>query len=653
VLDDGDADDGAIQTVSGRGYRLTLPVASADDLAAPPSPSFDAPAPGSAAAPVRRRWLTRFIAGSGALIVAALLAVLAWHSGWFSSSQPLHRLSIVVMPFDNLGGNADDEYLVAGITDDLTTALSHIPGTFVISRATAYSYRGKVEPIREIGQDLRVRYVVRGSVRRLGSVLRVNAELASTETSAQLWSDSFEETVTDLASGQEQIVVRMRSALNIRLTDIEAARSLRERRTNPDAFDLILRARAIMLLPSTKDTMAQAAELFRQALARDPNSVLALTGAVIALLNEYYLEGISYEGTMGQAVQYLGRAQNLDPNSEDVLVAQSWVLDFQQEGLDYRRAETELRAVSQRLIELYPNNPTGHFRLGVFLRIQGEYDDAAAHFSRTIQLNPRSSSIRTAYWNMAYCLITAGHDREGLEWADRAGAAQGSLPLFREAALLSQQVVAYFRMGDIDTAKRFASRLNARYPLDTWRERSPNDPDSKPDRDRFQSIADALKAAGVRDHLDPSVDFGVAADDVLHLNTEARTPMAAPGVTTVGTEQVAAMLNEERPLVIDPMTNSWHRSVPGAVGLDFNYHTGGTFTDPAQRRLEHVLRELTGGDMARPIVAMGFNAARFDGYNLALRIRHAGYTNVYWYRGGREAWEVAGEPEDEVRPADW
>jgi hypothetical protein len=72
-----------------------------------------------------------------------------------------------------------------------------------------------------------------------------------------------------------------------------------------------------------------------------------------------------------------------------------------------------------------------------------------------------------------------------------------------------------------------------------------------------------------------------------------------------------------------------------------------------QERLERKLHALTGGDTAKPIVAMGFNVAHLDGYNLALRIRHAGYTNVYWFRGGREAWEMAGIPEEVVRPADW
>ena len=149
-------------------------------------------------------------------VVAALVVVGAGTGAWFwrmrASGHTPPPLSLVVLPFDNLSGNADDDYLVAGITDDLTTALSHIPGTFVISRATAISYRGKPEDIRQIGRDLGVRYVVRGSVRRLGPMLHVNAELASTATGAQLWADSFDQKVADLTSGQEQIVVRMLSA---------------------------------------------------------------------------------------------------------------------------------------------------------------------------------------------------------------------------------------------------------------------------------------------------------------------------------------------------------------------------------------------------------------------------------------------------------
>lgn len=145
----------------------------------------------------------------------------------------------------------------------------------------------------------------------------------------------------------------------------------------------------------------------------------------------------------------------------------------------------------------------------------------------------------------------------------------------------------------------------------------------------------------------------MAPDNVLHEDLEGETPTTAPGVTTVNTEQLASMLKTQKPLVIDTMDASWYRSVPGAVGLDIKGFTHGSFTDAVQKRVEQKLHALIGDDMAKPIVAMGFNVARFDGYNLAQRLRHAGYTNVYWYRSGREAWEVADNPEDVVRPADW
>ena len=144
-----------------------------------------------------------------------------------------------------------------------------------------------------------------------------------------------------------------------------------------------------------------------------------------------------------------------------------------------------------------------------------------------------------------------------------------------------------------------------------------------------RSFDDALKAAGMCDHIDP--------DGVLHEGFYGETPTTAPDVTTVGTEQLAAMLQGQKPLGIDAMVATWYHSVPGAVGLDFHGNTHGTFTDEVQKRFERKLHELTAGDMTMPIVAVGWNAATFGGYNLALRIRHAGYANVYWYRGGREA----------------
>jgi hypothetical protein len=220
--------------------------------------------------------------------------------------------------------------------------------------------------------------------------LRVNAELSSTETGAQLWSDGFDQEVADLASGQEQIVIRMRAALNISLADTEAARSLRERPTNPDAFDFILRARAVMLLPPTKDTVAQAVGLFQQALSRDPNAVLALVGAVQALLTEQYL--VAYRlGKVGmdEAEQYLGRAKMLAPNSEAVPAAEAMVVEYRGHGLDHRRMRPEREGGFAATDRPYPNNLKVSSVL-VPARQEGRYE-CAGDFARNIRLrSPRS-----------------------------------------------------------------------------------------------------------------------------------------------------------------------------------------------------------------------------------------------------------------------
>jgi rhodanese-related sulfurtransferase len=163
---------------------------------------------------------------------------------------------------------------------------------------------------------------------------------------------------------------------------------------------------------------------------------------------------------------------------------------------------------------------------------------------------------------------------------------------------------------------------------------------------------DGQRLAGFRDHADEDADFGVPEDGVLHTKLSAPTPLTAPGAKTIHTDELVRLLAESRPVIVDAMMYWWGRSIAGSIGLNFA-GLGGDFTDGAQDRLRNKMRELTAGNSRRPIVAVGWNSERFDGRNLALRLVALGYTNVYWYRGGREAWEVAGLPEADVAPTEW
>ena len=151
------------------------------------------------------------------------------------------RLSLVVLPFENLSGDPEQDYFADGITDDLTTDLSHLSGSFVIARNTAFTYKGKSVDAKQIGRELGVRYVLEGSVRRVGEKITVNAQLISTETGAHVWADRFDGERSKLGQLQVEFVARLANSLDVELVRAEALRAMRERPNNPDAVDLSMR----------------------------------------------------------------------------------------------------------------------------------------------------------------------------------------------------------------------------------------------------------------------------------------------------------------------------------------------------------------------------------------------------------------------------
>src|SRR5208337_586605 len=156
------------------------------------------------------------------------------------------RLSIVVLPFANLSGDPEQDYFADGLTDDLTTDLSNLPGSFLIAHNTALTYKGKPADVKEIGRELGVRYAVEGSVRRVGETITINAQLLSTETGAHVWADRFEGDRGKLGELQVEAVARIANALGVQLVNAEALRALRERPNNPDAVDLAMRGSAAL-----------------------------------------------------------------------------------------------------------------------------------------------------------------------------------------------------------------------------------------------------------------------------------------------------------------------------------------------------------------------------------------------------------------------
>jgi adenylate cyclase len=261
-------------------------------------------------APVRQKTFLRSVPNAAAaraldflrrpLLPAALAVVLAaagavaWHSGFAprllnrsiaaDKLATAPRLSIVVLPFENLSGDPDQEYFVDGVTDDLTTDLSPVPDSFVIARNTAFTYKGKAVNAKEIGRELGVPYLLEGSVRRGGDTVEVNAQLVSTETGAHVWADRFEGERSNLGRLQFEVVARIAHSLGEELIKAESLRAIRERPKNPDAVDLATRGEAILLSNSfNQSAWNDAIKLFERSLALDPQNMTALTGLAVAL----------------------------------------------------------------------------------------------------------------------------------------------------------------------------------------------------------------------------------------------------------------------------------------------------------------------------------------------------------------------------------
>jgi len=260
------------------------------------------PAPGAKPATSRwaRRWglLKRF---RGPIVaIAAFGAVLSGLLGYWRAYETVQTvvvpksapavvtadagpLSIVVLPFTNLTGDPNQAYVADGLTASLTSDLSRIRDAFIVDAKTAFAYKDKPLTAQQVGKDLGVHFVLQGSVQRNGTKIRINAHLADANSNALLWSDTFESDQSDLFALQDQVTARIANSIGREIV-IVAARESENRKTSPKAADLMLRARALDLKPRSLKNLQQMEDLYRQALALEPNNVSAMVGLAYCLV---------------------------------------------------------------------------------------------------------------------------------------------------------------------------------------------------------------------------------------------------------------------------------------------------------------------------------------------------------------------------------
>ena len=298
------------------------------------------------------------------------------------------RLSIVVLPFANIGGDPEQEYFADGITESLTTDLSRISGSFVIGRSTAFTYKGKPVDLKHIGRDLNVRYALEGSVQRGGDRLRVNVQLIDTETGKHLWAERFDKPLADLFDMQDEIVAHLANQLGTQLVEVEARRA--ERSPNPDSMDLYFRGMAQIHKGLTAENCALAENLLDRAIALDPTNADALAGK--AWVNGH-LVGVFLTDDratrVANAEETTIRALSIAPNHP----LAHFVL-----GVTYVLINRNAQAIEacEHALALDRNLANAHAMIGIAKTALGRAEEAEAHIREALRLSPRD--VMAYHW---------------------------------------------------------------------------------------------------------------------------------------------------------------------------------------------------------------------------------------------------------------
>jgi adenylate cyclase len=432
----------------------------------------------------------------------ALLAVgaYAWHEGYLwrligasaveDRLKTAPRLSIVVLPFENLSGDSDQEYFADGITDDLTTDLSHIPGSFVIARDTAFTYKGKPAEAKAIGRELGVRYVLEGSVRRVGETIEINAQLISTETGAHVWADRFEGARSDLGKLQFEVVARLANSLGEELVKAEVLRAKRERSSDPDATDLAMRGSAIVwnFNSANKTTWNDAIAMFERALALDPKNVSAMTGLATALFARPYA-GWSEDpqGDIARADKTADAALAIRPDDSEAHFIKALLFEHKSQwGPAIAEAET---AIADD-----PNNARAIAMASYYRMFLGHAEDGVVGQETALRLSPHDPMAPIWQVHLCYLYNHLAQWERSIEWCEKALANN----VKERAGALSELATAYAWAGHEEEAKKAVAELRKIDPSFTMqtvaRQRFSDDPTFNAQGAR---IVEGLRKAGL------------------------------------------------------------------------------------------------------------------------------------------------------------
>jgi adenylate cyclase len=389
--------------------------------------------------------------------------------------------SIAVLPFVNMSRDPEQEYLSDGITEEIITALSKVPNLFVISRNSVFTYKGKPVKVKQVSEELGVQFVVEGSVRKAGDKVRITAQLIDALSGHHLWAERYDRDLNDIFALQDEITMKVITALQVELTTGEMAGRIAKGTRNLDAFIKYMVAFELFNR-LTKEGNAQARKILEEAIALDPEySRLYMGLAVTHIYDVWFGMTESPEQSLARAFELAQKAISLDDSNAAAYSVLGQVYAMKRQ---YDKAIAEC----ERAVFLDPNSAENLMRLGTVLNYAGRAGEAIPYLQNAIRLNPLPTA--NYFVQLAFAYRDSGQYEKAIEAAKKA--------LQREPNTQSPYIhmtISYIRLGREEDARASAAeilRINPRFSLERYAKILPF---SQPVADR---VVEDLRKAGLK-----------------------------------------------------------------------------------------------------------------------------------------------------------
>ena len=365
--------------------------------------------------------------------------------------------SIAVLPFVNMSGDPEQDYFSDGLTEEIITALSNVPKLFVIARNSVFTYKGKSVKVKQVAEELGVKYVLEGSIRKAGDKIRITAQLIDAISGHHLWADRYDRNLKEIFDVQDELTKSIITAMQVKLTEGEQARVAAKGTNNLEAYLKYLQA-MVYMRQFNIESNALAKQLAQEAIALDPEYDMAY----ITLSSTYQMDvwlgtSKSPKQSIAKSLELVKKAIELDPTNADA---------YGHLGFTYSMMGEPEKAVAnaEKAVALNPNSAYNHMRLGHTLRFAGRNEEAIPEYLKAIRLNPIPPTNYLFGLGIAYCWT--GQYEEAIKWCEKA--VRQDPDSFLTRLMLTMVYSESGRMEDARSEAKEVLRINPKFSVVKW-----------------------------------------------------------------------------------------------------------------------------------------------------------------------------------------